>query len=347
VSQRGHAIEVRIYAEDPQQNFLPSTGTVSHFVPPQGPGIRVDSGIESGDEISQFYDPMIAKLIVYGEDRAAAISRLRSALAHCAILGVTTNVPLLHAISLHPAFQQGLTFTSFLDEYGLLAPPSWRDLPVEVLQAAALYEMQSAMEGQATMPARPSTPGAPAANPWLWLGPWRMAGEMRTISYRYHDQDYRVALRPVVEAANTWRVQIDGQTTEDIACLPGNDGLLLLKRGPLQTQAYVQGQRNEIEVAFEGHSYRLQRRRPPDIKLASQEGGADNAQNALTAPMAGTIVKVQVHDGEMVQEHQTLLVLSAMKMEHSITAPYTGKVRHVHYDEGSVVAGGAVLVEME
>ncbi len=347
VSQRGHAIEVRIYAEDPQQNFLPSTGTVSHFVPPQGPGIRVDSGIESGDEISQFYDPMIAKLIVYGEDRAAAISRLRNALAHCAILGVTTNVPLLHAISLHPAFQQGLTYTSFLDDYGLLAPPAWRDLPVEVLQAAALYEMQCTMESQATTQARPSTPGAPAANPWLWLGPWRMAGEMRTTSYRYQDQDYRIALKPVAEVTNTWRVQIDGQPTEHITCLPGNDGLLLLKRGPLQAQAYVQGQRDEIEVAFEGRSYRLQRRRPPDIKLASLEGGAGHAQKALTAPMSGTIVKVQVHDGEPVQEHQTLLVLSAMKMEHSITAPFTGKVRHVHYDEGSVVAGGAILVEME
>jgi 3-methylcrotonyl-CoA carboxylase alpha subunit len=347
VSQRGHAIEVRIYAEDPQQNFLPSMGTISHFVPPEGPGIRVDSGIESGDEISQFYDPMIAKLIVYGEDRAAAISRLRSALAHCAILGVTTNVPLLHAISLHPAFQQGLTFTSFLDEYGLLAPPAWRDLPVEVLHAAALNEMQSVMEGQIAVNAHLSTPGAPAANPWLWLGPWRMAGEMRTITYRYQSQDYRIALRPIIEKASTWQVQIDGQPTEDITCLRGNNALLLLRRGSQQVRAYVQERRDEIEVAFEGHSYRLQRRWPPDIKLTSLEGGADHAQKALTAPMAGTIVKVQVRDGEMVQEHQTLLILSAMKMEHSITAPYTGKVRRVHYDEGSVVAGGSVLVEME
>src|SRR5579883_113361 len=105
ISPRGHAIEVRIYAEDPYQNFLPSTGTITRFVPPQGPGVRLDSGVETGDEISQYYDPMIAKLIVYGENRPAAVARLQQALEHSTIFGVTTNVPLLHAISVHPAFQ--------------------------------------------------------------------------------------------------------------------------------------------------------------------------------------------------------------------------------------------------
>src|SRR5579875_279816 len=122
VTQRGHAIEVRIYAEDPQRQFLPSTGTVSTFVEPQGPGVRVDSGIESGDEITQYYDPMIAKLIVYGEDRPAAIARLQRSLAETAIFGVTTNIPLLYDIACHPAFSEGYTHTAFLDEHRLPAP---------------------------------------------------------------------------------------------------------------------------------------------------------------------------------------------------------------------------------
>src|SRR5205807_3281445 len=104
ISQRGHAIEVRIYAEDSQQQFLPSTGIITRFVKPSAPGIRIDSGVESGDEITQYYDPMIAKLIVYGEDRPATIARLEQALEQCAIFGVTTNLPLLHTISTHPNF---------------------------------------------------------------------------------------------------------------------------------------------------------------------------------------------------------------------------------------------------
>src|SRR5262249_55077784 len=117
---RGHAIEVRLYAEDATHDFLPSTGTITHFVVPQGPGIRLDSGIEDGDEITPYYDPMIAKLIVMGEDRLAAIQRLQTTLQHTALFGVTTNLDLLLAISKHPAFQTGQTHTSFLTENHLM-----------------------------------------------------------------------------------------------------------------------------------------------------------------------------------------------------------------------------------
>src|SRR5438876_867024 len=120
ISARGHAIEVRLYAEDPGNNFLPSTGTVTRFVKPEGPGIRMDSGIESGDEITQFYDPMIAKMIVYGEDRPAAIERMQRALEQTVVFGVKTNAPLLYSIATHPAFQEGRTYTSFLVEHALI-----------------------------------------------------------------------------------------------------------------------------------------------------------------------------------------------------------------------------------
>ena len=121
VSTRGHAIEMRLYAEDPTQDFLPSTGMVTDFIRPQGPDIRIDSGIERGDEITQFYDPMIAKMIVYAEDRAAAIERMTEALAQTAVFGVKTNASLLYDIITHPAFKEGQTHTSFLVEHHLLA----------------------------------------------------------------------------------------------------------------------------------------------------------------------------------------------------------------------------------
>lgn len=100
-------------------------------------------------------------------------------------------------------------------------------------------------------------------------------------------------------------------------------------------------------VALKGYTYQLQRRQPPDIDTATHGGGAVHAQKTLKAPMAGTIVKVHVQDGDSVAAHQVLVILSAMKMEHAITAPYKGKVQHVHYQEGMVVPGGAVVIDME
>jgi 3-methylcrotonyl-CoA carboxylase alpha subunit len=152
ISPRGHAIEVRLYAEDPDQHFLPSTGTIAQFSVPSGPGVRVDSGIASGDEVSQFYDPMLAKLIVFAENRASAISRLRDALAHTVVLGVTTNLPLLQAISEHPAYTEGQTYTSFLEEHGLLEPGELSrdgEALTNALYAAALLDLTSHPETRA------------------------------------------------------------------------------------------------------------------------------------------------------------------------------------------------------
>src|SRR4029079_92867 len=118
LGQRGHAIEARVYAEDPA-TFLPSTGRVAVFAAPAGPGIRNDAGLESGDEVTVHYDPMLAKLIVSAPDRPAAIARLRTALDDYTILGVTTNLPLLRAIAAHPDFGAGATHTGFLATAGL------------------------------------------------------------------------------------------------------------------------------------------------------------------------------------------------------------------------------------
>jgi 3-methylcrotonyl-CoA carboxylase alpha subunit len=347
ISQRGHAIEVRIYAEDPEQNFLPSTGIVTRLVKPEGPGIRLDSGIEDGDEITQYYDPMIAKLIVYAENRPAAIARLQRALEHSAIFGVTTNVSLLHDIAMHPAFRKGLTHTNFLNEYKLLPPKARADVPPpnNVLIAAALYEVTKGTDSLSNGHLHPA--GVDSLNPWQTLGPWRIVGEARTLTYRYSGHEYKVALKRSVDNIETWSVQIDSQPAENITCTLSNNDLVLLQRGSAQIRTHVQEQRGEIRVILDGHSYRLERRQPPDVDVTAYKHGSAHSQKALTAPMAGTIVKVQVHPGQTVQAHQVLVILGAMKMEHTITSPYEGKVRRVNYQEGDVVKGGAVVVEME
>jgi 3-methylcrotonyl-CoA carboxylase alpha subunit len=347
ISQRGHAIEVRIYAEDPAQNFLPSTGTVIQFVKPDGPGIRLDSGIDSGDEISQYYDPMIAKLIVYGEDRHAAIARLQKALEQCAIFGVTTNIPLLHAISKHTDFEQGQTHTDFLAEHATLLKTTTPSdpLPPEVLYAAAIYDTQQDIESRKRLATNGQATST--SNPWQMLGPWRMIGGARRITYRWQEQDYHVSLLPSSLHATGWDMQVNAASPAHITCTFAEQNLLLLQQQACQTRLYVQQQPSETLVALDGQIYHLPRQQPPDVATTAHGGTSTSTQKMLTAPMAGTIVKVHVHDGDIVQANQVLVILSAMKMEHAIIAPHDGKIQHIYYQEGAVVPGGATVAEME
>jgi 3-methylcrotonyl-CoA carboxylase alpha subunit len=352
VYPRGHAIEVRLYAEDPDQDFLPSTGTITEFIEPQGPGIRVDGGIERGDEITQYYDPMIAKLIVYGEDRPAAIERMQRALEHCAVFGVKTNAPLLHSIVVHPAFREGLTHTSFLLDYGLIGKErvqAHKQEPYfdEALMVAACLDILGSFHGHETANNHNAHASYSANTPWLAFGPWRMSGEARQVSYSYQGHEYRLSLTRASNTQETWSIQIDDRPAQQIQYAFGNDGQIVLRRGEAQMQAYAQHTENETAVFVQGHMYRLRRRRSLTVEATSRGGSAGGSQKALMAPMAGTIVKVNVHDGDAVAERQVLVILSAMKMEHTIAAPYEGKVRHIFYDEGAVVPGGATLVEME
>jgi 3-methylcrotonyl-CoA carboxylase alpha subunit len=345
IHPRGHAIEARLYAEDPERNFLPSTGAIAAFVPPAGPGVRVDSGVASDDEITQFYDPMIAKIIAYGEDRPAAIARLRAALEQTVTLGVKTNAALLLAIVRHPAFQEGKTHTRFLDDYGLIeAEQQQASKPPEryALYAAVLNDMVRTGE-------RASAPGgaAQAANPWRSLGPWRLSSEAREITYQSGGQSLHVTLSAVPDEAGLWMIRAGDETRVLVGCEFGSDGLVVMCEGNEQARAHVLRVNGQTQVAFNGQTYSFERRLPPDVDATAHGGNVAHSQKALTAPMAGTIVKVQVRDGQFVQHRQVLVILSAMKMEHTIAAPYEGTVRRVYYREGDVVKGGAVVVEME
>lgn len=342
IDPRGHAIEVRLYAEDPAHNFLPSTGTITAFQQPEGPGIRLDNGVEPGDEITQYYDPMIAKLIAYGENRHAAIARLQHALEETIILGVTTNIPLLSTIVQQPAFQEGATHTGFLAEHKLLdVTHSEHTLPDNVLIAAALYQVEQADESVSHPRANNKE-----TNPWKTLGPWHMIGGSIPFTYRYQGQEQHITVVKGTDSIHTWHVSF-GERQEQIVFLSATKGRLLFQRQERQIKATLQVQKERITVAIQGQIYILERQQPPDIDILAHGGSTVQSQKTLTAPMAGTIVKVQVHEGETVEAQQSLVILSAMKMEHAITAPYDGKVRRIHYDEGAVVQGGTVLVEME
>ena len=171
ISQRGHAIECRIYAEDPANQFLPSIGRILTAVEPVGPGVRVDAGISTGSQVMLHYDPMLAKLIVWDEDRAAALGKMAWALEHYIVLGVTTNIPFLLAVIRHPVFQAGEATTHFVEEHFSDWQPAADPLPDEALIAAALSDF---LEGQALAGAP-----APTGDPFDPYNPWRQADHFR------------------------------------------------------------------------------------------------------------------------------------------------------------------------
>ena len=174
ISQRGHAIECRIYAEDPANQFLPSIGRILTAVEPVGPGVRVDTGIGAGSQVMLHYDPMLAKLIVWDEDRAAALGKMAWALEHFIVQGVVTNIPFLLAVVRHPAFQAGEATTHFVEDHFRDWQPAADPLPDEALIAAALSDF---LQNQA-LAASAGSP-APTGDPFDPYNPWRQADHFR------------------------------------------------------------------------------------------------------------------------------------------------------------------------
>ena len=323
VSLRGAAIEVRLYAEDPYTG-LPSGGTLRLFDPPAGPGIRVDAGVEAGDEVSLSYDPMLAKLIVSAPDRNMAVKRLRRALDAFRVLGPTTNLPLLGRIVREPAFAAGETTTAFLEEHGLLEEPEAAPPPREALLLAAAAELSTR---------------APAADPFE-AGPWRHFGAAR-LRYRGADGDEH-EVRARREGGSSWRIEVGGEAS--IVEVLSSDGDLRAEIAGRYVEAGYATDGGGVLVSVGGEAYRLEKPGPPDVDAAGAEGDAGAA--SLVAPMPGTVAKVMVGEGDEVEEGQPLLVLEAMKMEQTVAAPYSGTVTSLPFAEGALVPGGSVLAEV-
>jgi biotin carboxyl carrier protein len=174
-----------------------------------------------------------------------------------------------------------------------------------------------------------------------------MAGMTRSWSYSYEEQSYQVTLRAIAGDQKSWWIQINSQPAEKFTCVLRREAFVLLRRGNEQVQAYVEQGEIFTQVQIAGRSYQLRRRQAPDLTGSAQGGTGQPTQKTLKAPMAGTIVKIQVQTGEAVTANQVLVILSAMKMEHAITAPYAGKVQRILYREGEAVPGGTTIVEME
>jgi acetyl/propionyl-CoA carboxylase alpha subunit len=276
---------------------------------------------------------MLAKLIAYGEDRASAIARLLTTLQQSTILGVTTNLSLLAAICQNAAFQTGETHTDFLQTEGLLTLAQEAEPEAEYLCAAAYSDLSLAYPHE-------------SKNPWHVQTSWQLSGTTRTLTYSWQDIRYTLQVTPPIGEGAEWLFELPDRTIEKRSC-QRRGTTVMLRKGESQRRFLVQRTETETLVSNEGHHYRLARRQPPDVSQATHAKSEGQTHKSLRSPMAGTIVKVHVQDGDEVQAHQPLLVLSAMKMEHAITAPTAGRVQHVYPIEGQVVAGGVTLIEME
>jgi 3-methylcrotonyl-CoA carboxylase alpha subunit len=214
------------------------------------------------------------------------------------------------------------------------------------LMLAALADLEYEFTGGAVQRSENQHILSKTLPPWQELGPWRMAGIIRSLTYYYGDQVYDVTLRAEPGERRRWWLKVNRGSDEQVTFVLKREAFLLVRHNDEQVRAYVQQDAIGTKVVFAGQSYQLRRRQAPDVNTSAQGGGRDTTQKTLMAPMAGTIVKVQVRAGEVVVAKQVLVILSAMKMEHTITAPYVGRVQRIFYEEGAVVPGGATIVEM-
>ncbi len=328
---RGHAIEVRVYAEDPANGFLPCTGTIAAFGLPEGPGIRNDAGVASGTVVSTDYDPMLAKLIVSDRTRAACIERLAAALDDYRIGGVGTNLPFLRWLVRHESFLRGDTTTDFIERHfnkSMLAREGDRELAVMAAAAALSFGADRAR----------------AADPWRALGPWRQSQAERVVSFERPLQgDVRLTWDPREMA---W------------SCAAGDRALLVSALGGGEYVAMVAGARRPffawplrggIGIAFDSFFADCILALSPTVAESAKghRHAAHGSTGSVAAPMSGTIVKVVVTPGSDVQAHQVLIVMEAMKMEHSIAAPHAGNIAEIAVAQGDTVAAGDVLVRID
>ncbi len=337
---RGHAIEARVYAEDPAQDFRPATGTLVHLGEPRADAaVRIDSGVRAGDAITPYYDPMIAKLIVHGEDRAEAVRRLAAALRHYEIVGVETNLDLLRAIAAHPDFARGALDTGFIARHAavLLAAPAAEAGDGVLWAAAACAWLADARARRAAEAAS----SADTFSPWNATDAWRMNGDgYQDLMLCRAEQASVLRIHP--EADRACRIEfpdgpMGGSVRAEASEEPG-DGMALRIDGVLCRLRVVR--REGALVVIRGGRNHLFHIADPLAPPAGEEAGSER----LVAPIPARVARVLVSPGARVRKGDPLVVLEAMKMEMTIVAPFDGTIESVPHGADEMVEEGTELV---
>jgi acetyl-CoA carboxylase biotin carboxylase subunit len=341
VTFSGHAIEARVYAEDPAQEYLPATGTLALWREPRNQGVRVDAGVSTGDTISIYYDPLVAKISAHGADRIEAVRRLERALGQTTLFGVRNNITFLRRVLLHPAFIAGETNTAFLERHAAeLEKPSPDEAGLSTLAVATL-----ACALQRNMNDEPAS-----------LAGWRNNRNRPLIErfalleissgrgYCPRNPPAEVQLLPSGDQDFTATV-LDGERTHSVSVRvverAGPD-LTLIVHGLRWRLTAIETSAGEWWAQVgEGESVVLRWISPlpePDARARSGD--------SLAAPMPGQVIALLVTEGQTVRAGDPLVILEAMKMEHTIRAPHDGVVAAIHARPGTQVAASAVLLDV-
>ena len=334
----GHAIEARVYAEDTVRDFLPGAGVVStvRFPGPAQSGLRIDSAVREGDTIGVYYDPMIAKLIAAGHDRNAAIRQMTEALMVTHIGGVKTNLELLQRVLAHDAFGSADLNTDFIEQHRVqLITNADEDPPSRVLGLTALTELLYRKQ-QAERSRRRAVD---ANSPWHGYNGWRLnAPSVHTIALAYGARDYQIH---VTERTDGYDVEVPGFDPLTIAGRLGTNGELLAQIGTERVVLSVFRDAPQITVSSTAQRWhfltRIEKNYDTEHVLPGQ----------LSAPMPGRVARVCVEQGQAVAEGEPLIVMEAMKMEHTISAPYAGEIMSLRFSVGDLVDEGVELLVLD
>ena len=337
VRLRGHAVEVRVYAEDPAAGFLPTGGRILALHEPSGPGIRVDSGISSGGVVGSDYDPMLSKIIAYGADRGEALRRLDSALRDTVLLGLGTNIAFLRALLADDDVRAARLDTGLVGR----RVEDWTatELPADVLAAAAVHTLLEL------------EPGGDVVDPFDVPGGWRV-GEPAWTTWRMavagHDPvdvrtrgraaDAEVVVGGAAPRAVSGRTQSATRTHSD----PDSRGVEVRFEGLTRTYACARDGET-LWLGRDGSAWGIREQAPLDAAAGADAG----AGGPVTSPMPGTVTVVEVVEGQQVRAGDRLVVVEAMKMEHVLTAPVDGVVRDLRARAGTTVARDAALLIVE
>lgn len=330
----GHAFEARIYAEDPDNDFFPSTGTLKHLIAPiENAHVRVDSGVVQGDDVSAYYDPMIAKLIVWDEDRTKALSRLAKSLAKYSISGVSTNIGFLYNLAVSKPFINAELNTNFIEKNRDALFNNEIDINYN-LSLAGLYLMLQKRDALGD-----------AGSPWDQFNAWRMNQPNRyTLMISVNNERNKVDIEKIDEEDNVFNVTVNAVTTTIKAML--KDNILITT---------VKGYKEKFEFSKFDDGFmlftskmamRFSAAENEEVASFDQEDGEELGKSFI-APMNGTIVEVMVEENAIVVKGDELLILEAMKMQHTISAPIEGIVKEIFYAPGDLVSDGALLVNFE
>ena len=331
LSIRGHAIEARIYAEDPARDFLPQTGCLARLrTPAEGKHVRIDSGVREGDAVSIHYDPMIAKLIVWDEDRAAAVERLCTALFDFRVVGPTTNIPFLGRVAGHPAFAGGRIDTGFIKAFETDLLPKPEPVPDPILALACL-DILLARSRRAG-----SAPSGDPFSPWNSVAGWRLNDRGFDI-LRFLDGEREIAVT-VHFTDGAFDLELPGGRFPALAEIdPAGDLVADLEGERLEATVVRDGTR--IQIVSGGASHELLRH-DPRLEMHDE----DEASDIVIAPMPGKVIKVFVTPGMEVAKGDALVILEAMKMEHTIAAAAAAVIGDVPVKPGQQVEEGDIMV---